>query len=61
MSETTEVPNVFPDPEVLKEVAEIPTAIPASRPPLSDEEKREFMNQITQFSDWWQLPLPKWC
>jgi hypothetical protein len=60
MSETT-IENVYPDAEVLKEVAEVPVAVPATRPPLTKEEKRAFMEEITQFSDWWQLPLPKWC
>ena len=54
------LPEVAPTPELLEEIVPVPVVIEKAQP-TSPEEKIEFLKELHKFSDWWKLPLPKWC
>lgn len=54
------VPEVAPNPELLEEIVSVPIVIEKAKP-TSPEEKIQFLRDLHGFSDWWKLPLPKWC
>lgn len=54
------IPEVAPAAELLEEIVPVPITIEKAGP-LTPEEKVDFLKELQKFSDWWKLPLPKWC
>ena len=53
-------PEVAPAEELLNEIVSVPIVVEKAKP-TTPEEKVEFLKELQKFSDWWKLPLPKWC